>query len=122
MATTKEIQISVVEEEVGTKSPTSHLVRAPILSIENKTDYAYHDTSGVDQSAIQAMINAFKSTPNSLKFEIGWKPSRDNSSLFNNLKSIAKTKTLSITIYWFIRDSNTLVYSRSVVIKSGKVN
>ena len=118
MAATSEIQVSV-EEEAKT-SRISHLERKPIENLENKKTSDYHQSLGLTQNAIQTMINSLKGNEPSIKFEIGWKPEEKNSTLFNTLKS--SRNALTITLYWFIRDSGTLVYSRNAVIKGGKVS
>ena len=118
MSTTREIRITVVEE--AKQSRPIHLEREAIISIEDKKTSSYHKSEGINQSAIQDLINSFGLNPNNLKFEIGWKPSEGKSVLFNNLKSSANK--LTISIYWFIRESGKLAYSRSVAINGGQVN
>ncbi len=108
------IQISVVDS-----SGKQYLVRAMILDLENNTDYAFHAVEGVNPAAIQAMLNAFGSKRNELRFTIGWRPSSENSSVFMHL--LKGKRLFSVTIYWFVYESGKLNYSRSVLIKEAKV-
>ena len=117
MATKREIKMTVVGEVNGYK----HLERAPIIGIgDKKGNNAFHKAEAADQSAILSLINSFKLNANSLLFEIEWKPSSDQSLLFNNLRS--KKSNLTLFIYWFISDSGKLRYSEVVVVGDGKVN